>query len=84
MSNGIYVPVVITKHDVTYYESTPYMPRPYVAQLVTNPEIRAQGETRDDALERLKYLIKSKILDEEFEIVNMDLNEILVEEVMGS
>jgi hypothetical protein len=86
MANEIppYIPVVVVKVEDTYMQSTVWNPRPYVAQVITNPEIRAQGETRDDALVRLKHLLQSRFIrGNSVEIVNMDLNEILVEEVMN-
>jgi hypothetical protein len=81
-----YIPVVIVKVEDTYTQSTVWSPRPYVAQVITNPELRAQGETRDDALKRLKGLLKARFIcgSDGFEIVNMDLNEILIEEIMDT
>jgi hypothetical protein len=83
-----YIPVVVIKNG---YDSTSNSimlgsagSRPYLAQVITNPKLRADGETRDDALNRLRNVLRSYFLcTEEFEIVNMDINEILVEEVMG-
>jgi hypothetical protein len=83
-----YIPVVVTKHEEgPDAQPMPWNPRPYMAQVIANPQLRADGETRDDALKRLKGLLRSHFFcgpnSDEFEVVNMDLNEILVEEVMN-
>lgn len=81
-----YIPVVITKYEEDHgIGISPMVFRPYMAQVISNPKLRADGETREEALERLKFVLKSNFGGHNpsgFEIVNMDLNEILVEEVM--
>lgn len=82
-----YIPVVVTKIKRSYdIGPIAFGPRTHLAQVITNPQLRADGNSRDDALKRLKHVLRSHFNAEmgsgEFEIVNMDLNEILVEEVM--
>ncbi len=75
--------VVETKPD-------PFMvtnPKPFLAYMASNPEIRALGRTEDEAVERLvrhvlaftkgKYVVSAKVRE-----VNFD--ELIVQEIMGS
>ena len=57
-----------------------------LAQVISNPQLRVFGESREDVLKRLKCILRShfhaKMGSGDFEVVNVDLDEILIEEVM--
>jgi hypothetical protein len=58
----------------------------YMAVVLANPKLRADGCTREEALERLSFIIYSHITSEagSLEIVNLSFDELIVKEVMNS
>lgn len=59
--------------------------RPYMAFVAANPQLRANGQTEEDAIERLRALLMSYIPKAKARrVVDLRFDELLVEEVMGS
>jgi hypothetical protein len=57
--------------------------RPFYAYMASNPRVRADGETEEDALERLKHLILTHHPPaRRRRVVDLQLSELIVEEVM--
>lgn len=60
-------------------------PRPFYAYMASNPQIRADGCTEEEALERLKHLILTNHPPAvKRRVVDLQLSELIVEEVMTS
>ena len=58
--------------------------RPFYAYMASNPEIRADGITEEDALARLKHQILNRHPPaKRRRAVDLRLDELIVEEVMG-
>lgn len=59
--------------------------RPFYAYMASNPKIRSDGRTEEEALERLKHLILNHHPPaKKRRVVDLRLDELIVEEVMSS
>ena len=74
------IAVVITKIEEHYFGPATY--RPYVAMVLSNPALKANGETEQEALDRLKAYIISHVGQKFIRLVDLQFDELIVKEVM--
>ncbi len=58
--------------------------KPYMAHVASNPELRAQGRTADEAVENLKTHMRLHMRGKFVKIVEVEFEDLLVQEVMES
>ena len=58
-------------------------PRPFFAMDVSNPEMRADGRTEKEAIERLKYLVRNSINALRPDYIPLKVVNIPVEEIFN-
>jgi len=83
------ISVVVVKEDES---DTPFQVttatvtgRPYMAFVAANPQIRADGQTEQDAIDRLRALLMSYVPRARVrKVVDLRFDELMVEEIMGS
>ena len=84
MSDIPQIPIIIIRDDGTMIHSPPSFHKPYLAYVITNPDLRADGRTEEDAICNLKLLLLCQIPSKFIRMTNIVLDDLVVEEVHDS
>jgi len=82
MSEASVTVIVVEDSKRAGYDSPMVSHKPFFAFVAANPQMRAQGETEEKAVEGLRKLIRSHCFGRVVKVFDLRLDELLVEEVM--
>lgn len=79
------IPIIVIRDYRTISQYSPAFENPYLAYVITNPDLRASGKTEEDAIKHLKSSIINRFAKGNFvRMAHITLEELIIESVHES